>query len=113
MMGFYSLATVKRPGRTISGTQQTAVSPVTVFGSLNCRLSPLPTRLREGILGDFSTEQLLVEYGEEEVLNGDLFEIDGKTYQFKPLQRDLFRPSFSTVPKYQTGILTEQKKPRQ
>lgn len=111
-MGFYSSAEVKRPGRTLSGTKQAATSPVTVFDSLACRISPLPHKLREGILGDFSTEQLLVEYGEEEVLNGDLFEIEGKIYQFKPLQRDLFRPSFSRVPLYQTGILTEQKRPR-
>lgn len=111
-MGFYQSASVRRPGRSLSSTQQLATAPATIYASLDCRVSPMPSRLRETVLGDFSTEQLLIEWGEEDLLRGDLVDIGGKTYSFAPLQSDTFRPPFSRVEPYKTGILTEQKRPR-
>lgn len=111
MIGFYHTAVVSRlQTTTTAGKQSTA--EVTIHAALPCRMAPLDARTQNAIFGDFSSERRFMEWGTEAIQEGDLVAYGGRTFTFSSIRADVDRPAWSSVPSYQTGALTIQKKSR-
>lgn len=106
----YESASVYRLQRTTEAGRQSAAE--TLVATITCRCGPLDARTQVAVFGDFSSERLLIEWGEEALVEGDVIEFRGRRFVYSALRSDVYRPAWSIVPAYQTGALTLQKKAR-
>ena len=83
-----------------------------IYASLECRMAPLDARTQAAIFGDYSSERRFMEWGTEELQEGDLVTFSGRVYKFSAIRSDTDRPAWSQVPSYQTGALTVQARAR-
>lgn len=111
VIGFYHTASVARLQATATSGRQT-MARATIHTSIDCRMAPLDARTQAAIFGDYSSERRFMEWGTEEINEGDLVTYDGRTYTFSAIRSDMDRPAWSRVPSYQTGALSVQKQAR-
>lgn len=109
---FIHTAQVLRESVSVASGVETFGGYAQVLASVPCLVEPMQSYRQLTVLGMVSGRVFCISWGTESLREGDRVVWSGRTFTLKLTADDRYRGAATSMPAYQTGVLTEDVLPR-